>query len=321
MATTPEYIRQSELLDQLVLDRTTMDELGRVEVLWAYPKVHRVLGFICKSGPLGRRKTAFNLDQIATIGDSVLVGSKPVETDADRVRQLESLLGCEVWTDDGHRVGKISDYVFHLETGTIRQYLLTSGGLRGLAGTTYALYPSQILTLGRSRVMVSAGVVPGLEVYQAGLDQKIREELRQVGDTLREQKAPAQQEVRSLMSRAKSKAKTLAEQAQERLEALGERLEDPEFGRELGRELGREFSLGELGREAAPREESVEFDFDAPWDAPSPQDATGRPPASKAPPSQAPLSKSQPAPSQPPPSQPPQAQPPREQDAWDDEIW
>jgi uncharacterized protein YrrD len=309
MVTTPEYIKQSELIDQLVLDRATMDELGRVEVLWAYPKVHRVLGFICKSGPLGRRKTAFNLDQIVTIGTSVMVGSAPVETDADRVRQLESLLGCEVWTDDGHRVGKISDYVFHLETGIIRQYLLTSGGLRGLAGNTYALYPSQILTLGRSRVMVAAGV--DLEVYQAGIDQKIREEIRQVGDTLREQKAPAQEEVRSFVAqaklnvaRAKSKAKTLAEQAQERLEALGERLEDPE----LGRELGREFPLGELGREAR---ESVEFDFDAPWEAEPPRPPQGRaaPSAPKPPPSQAPRSASQPSP------------PPREKDAWDDEIW
>jgi uncharacterized protein YrrD len=314
MVAMPEYIKQSELIDQLVLARATMDELGRVELLWAYPKVHRVLGFICKSGPLGRRKTAFNLDQIVTIGASVMVESEPVETDADRVRQLESLLGSEVWTDDGHKLGKISDYVFHLATGTIRQYLLTTGGLRGLAGATYALYPSQILTLGRSRVMVSAGVE--LEVYQAGLDQKIRQEIRQASDSLREQQAPAAQEVRSLMARAKSKAKTLADQAQERLETLGERLEDPELGRDLKREFGREFGR-ESGRESdrqpsePRREDAVEFDFDAPWEGSlaqsparspqdSPPDSTVRPQ-----PSQAPRSA-------------PQSRP---KDAWDDEIW
>jgi hypothetical protein len=64
MASLPEYLRQSELLEQIVLDRATMETFGRVEVIWEYPKVHKVLGFICKPGRFDRRKLAFNLDQI-----------------------------------------------------------------------------------------------------------------------------------------------------------------------------------------------------------------------------------------------------------------
>ena len=84
-----EFIRQSQLIDKIVLDRATMDECGRIEVMWCYPKVHRVLGFICKSGSFDRTKMAFNLDQLDKIGENgVLVMSAPVETDRDRVQQL-----------------------------------------------------------------------------------------------------------------------------------------------------------------------------------------------------------------------------------------
>lgn len=56
MAIPPEVLKQSDLLNQLVLDRNTMEELGHVDVLWMHPPVHRVLGFICKSGFLGTKK-------------------------------------------------------------------------------------------------------------------------------------------------------------------------------------------------------------------------------------------------------------------------
>ncbi len=195
-----EFVRQSQLLDQLVLDRATMDECGRIEVMWSYPKVHRVLGFICKAGRFDRTKLAFNLDQIDKIGENgVLVTSAPVETDRDRVQQLETLIGCEVWTDEGKRVGRINDYVFHLDSGNIRYYLLGSGGLQGLTGKLYSLYPSQILGYGRGRVMVSAGIAEGLELYQVGLDQKI------------------EQKFTGLEERIESKIKRTADRLNERL--------------------------------------------------------------------------------------------------------
>ena len=218
-----EFIRQSQLIDKIVLDRATMDECGRIEVMWCYPKVHRVLGFICKSGSFDRTKTAFNLDQLDKIGENgVLVMSAPVETDRDRVQQLESLIGCEVWTDEGKRVGRINDYVFQLKSGNIRHYLLASSGLQGLTGKLYSLYPTQILGYGRGRVMVSGGIVPGLELYQVGMDQKL------------------EQKFSGLEERIERKLKQVADRINERLddrgnEQSGDRLNtDPsQVGKEL----------------------------------------------------------------------------------------
>ncbi|MBD2328869.1 PRC-barrel domain-containing protein [Alkalinema sp. FACHB-956] len=205
MTAQPDYIKQSELLDQLVLDRASMEELGRVEVLWSYPKLHRVLGFICKSGFMDRRKTAFNLDQLDRFGtNGVLVNSAPVETDRDRVRQLESLINCEVWTDEGNKIGKIVDYMFDLKTGNIRQYLMAGSGLQGLTGKIYALYPSQILSLGSTRVMVSEAIADGLDLYKPGLEQKLEEKLKRANELLTEEKSQAKEGLQSLFQKAKT---------------------------------------------------------------------------------------------------------------------
>lgn len=221
-----EFIRQSQLIDKVVLDRATMDECGRIEVMWCYPKVHRVLGFICKSGSFDRTKMAFNLDQLDKIGENgVLVISAPVETDRDRVQQLESLIGCEVWTDEGKRVGRINDYVFQLKSGNIRHYLLASNGLQGLTGKLYSLYPSQILGYGRGRVMVSGGIVPGLELYQVGMDQKL------------------EQKFSGLEERIERKLKQVADRINERLDDRGNEPSGDRPNRDTS-QVGRELQEG-----------------------------------------------------------------------------
>ena len=268
-----EFIRQSQLLDQLVLDRATMDECGRIEVMWCYPKVHRVLGFICKSGRFDRTKWAFNLDQIDKVGENgVLVNSDPVETDRDRVQQLETLMGCEVWSDEGTKVGRISDYVFQLASGNIRYYLLSSNGLQGLTGKLYALYPNQILSYGRGRVMVSAGIVPGLELIQIGLDQKLEarftgleerleSRLKRTADRINERlndeqlnqnlQENLQSGVKSWVDRARSVTAKVKDRAQEFLEDG------------LGGDSIRSRTSSNPNAEDSADPEEVEFDFDS----------------------------------------------------------
>ncbi len=271
-----EFVRQSQLLDQLVLDRASMDECGRIEVMWCYPKVHRVLGFICKSGRFDRTKLAFNLDQIDKVGENgVLVNSDPVETDRDRVQQLETLIGCEVWSDEGTKVGRISDYVFQLASGNIRYYLLSSNGLQGLTGKLYALYPNQILGYGRGRVMVSAGIVPGLELIQVGLDQKLEarftgleerleSKLKRTADRINERlndeqsnhnlQQNLQSGMKSWVDRARSVTASVTAKVKDRAQEF---LEDG-----LGEDPIRSRTTSNPDAESNPDFKAVEFDFD-----------------------------------------------------------
>ncbi|HTL89792.1 MAG TPA: PRC-barrel domain-containing protein [Leptolyngbya sp.] len=218
-----EIVKQSEVLNQTVLDRDSMQELGQVEVLWMYPKVHQVLGFICKSGWLGKKKTAFNLDQLASIGsNSVLVNSKPVETDAEKVKQLESLVGSEVWTDAGDQVGKVVDYLFDLETGEIQHYLYVSDGWGGIVGSVYLLPPNYILRFGNQRVLVPKDSVQSFAVYRGG----VQERFSKVKDLLKDEKTQVVQEVRSFAELAREKARQLKDRARSVTEQAYEFVEE-----------------------------------------------------------------------------------------------
>lgn len=230
MATQPEVIKQSELLNQLVMDRNTMEELGHVDVVWMHPPVHRVLGFICKSGFLGAKKTAFNLSQLHTLGaNSILVSSKPVETDAEKVRQLESLINCEVWSDAGSKIGRITDCLFNLKTGSITQYLFTASGWSAIADGVYLLPPSKILSFGKKRVLVSETAAQNLAVYRAG----IKQQLSKARNFLKEDYTQITQEWQSLTKqaqtateKAKERARLLAEQAYEKFQTFNEQLKE-----------------------------------------------------------------------------------------------
>lgn len=260
MTTQSEVIRQSDLLNELVLDRNTMEEIGRVEVLWMYPQAHRVLGFICKSGLLGNQKFAFQLSQIDALGDSgVITHAQPEKTEAEKVRQLESLINLEIWSDEGNRIGKITDCLFHLHTGEITHYLFVSSGWSSLVGEVYQLPPSQIQSFGTRRVLVSEAAVYNFDIYQAGISQKLtqageafKEEAVQEWSTIAKRaeatteqaKTRAQQfsrqfkqttqawneqvkeKTQTWLEQAKEKSQTLAERVKESTQALSEQIEE-----------------------------------------------------------------------------------------------
>lgn len=227
MSKQPDAIKHSDLLNQVVLERHSMQELGQLEVLWTYPQMHRVLGFICRSGWLGAKKTAFNLDQLDAIGaNGILVNSKPVDTDVEKVRQIESLVGWEVWTDNGERTGKIIDYLFDLESGIIEHYLFTSNSLGGnslgsIAGSIYMLPSNYILSFGNRRVLVPAGAVSSFALYREGIQEKFSK----VTELFKEEKSHLSQDVRSLLGQAKERAKLVAEQAREKARTVVEQVD------------------------------------------------------------------------------------------------
>ena len=209
-------MKYSELLNQLVLDRRTMEEIGRVETLWMHPPAHRVLGFICKAGLLGNQKSAFNLSQISALGESgILTQGSPDATTAERVRQLESLISHEIWSEGGDRIGKIIDCLFELDSGRITHYLYVSSGWAGMVGEIYQLPTSTILSFSKKRVLVSDAAAAQLSLYQAGLPQK-----------LTNAKAALTQETTQEWQALTHRAADLSEQAKERLQSLTEQAKD-----------------------------------------------------------------------------------------------
>lgn len=170
-------------------------------------------------------------------GNGILVDAKPVETNSERVQQLESLINCEVWSDAGNKIGKITDCLFNLKTGAITQYFLISSGWIGIASDVYLLPPSKILSFGKKRLLIAETAAQNLTVYREGFKQK----LAQAGNFVKEDYIQVTQELRSrsvrslaslakqaeeVTEQAKERAQVLAEQAKEKVQTLNQHLKE-----------------------------------------------------------------------------------------------
>ena len=248
-------IRYSEILRQPVLDSTTLEQLGRVDTLWMYPQVNRVLGIICKPGLFGTARLVLKLPQIQSVKAHVLVEGSVEETVTSKVDQLESLIGTSVWSGSGERVGQIADCLFDLKSGVIIRYLLVldrqvPSMVARLTEGTYLLSPKQIKSFSRRRVLIEDQTVQDLRLYSEGLRLK----LSQLSTTLQQdywQGATEEWEsfsvhVQSVASQAKETLLTLAEKAKTTAQNLSqtlsqtmadqiERLTDDESGNPLSR--------------------------------------------------------------------------------------
>jgi uncharacterized protein YrrD len=245
--------RHSELLHRLVLDRTTAEEFGKVEVVWMQPETHQVMGIVSKTSLLSKKRFAFKLSQLLTIGaEGIVVNSLPVETDTEYVGVLETLIGHELWSDSGNRLGHITDCLFQLETGEITDYLFRSQGWQGYIDRVYRLPTRGIVQMGKKRVLVAERAVPLIAAYQDGLEQKVskvtedlQEDLQSLSETAQSATKRAGQQVRAIAEQATQKAKAVREEfpSQEALNVGRSLLEQlQERAQSVGKDLKKELS-------------------------------------------------------------------------------
>ncbi|MCG8366983.1 MAG: PRC-barrel domain-containing protein [Pseudanabaenales cyanobacterium] len=168
----PTPIRQSQLLNRLVIDYDTTEEVGWVDQLLVDVKIHQVEGIVCKSGFLGRNKRAFSWVQIETIGQDSILVKLPGGPESDKLETAQVMVGHEVWTDAGDRMGHLVDYCIHPQTGAVLAYLFAAEGLRGIAEGVYRLLPSAIISAGRKRIMAEKTALETAEQFAEGFSQK-----------------------------------------------------------------------------------------------------------------------------------------------------
>ncbi|MGK7935486.1 MAG: PRC-barrel domain-containing protein [Xenococcaceae cyanobacterium] len=200
-------IKRSDLINLLVLDYKTTDEIGRVKQLWLELNAHQVSGLTCASGVLGRTKHSVTWEQIETIGtDSILV-TIPEEEPEQPEGIVDSVAGWEIWTDAGNKAGKLADYCVNVETGAVVDYLFVSNGWQGITGSMYRLPPTAVISVGRKRIIVSDSTVQNAQKYGASL----REKIHQASDLLKEDYAQTKENLTSAMEGTQELASQLKE--------------------------------------------------------------------------------------------------------------
>lgn len=214
-----QTLKRSELINRLVLDRRSAEEIGRVEQIWLDPQLHRAISLTCKQGFLGKTKQTFSWSQVETIGsDSMMVNSDTdVETSATPSQGV-SAIGHEVWTDSGNKVGKLVDYLLEPLSGAVVYYLFSSSGWRGILEGIYVFSPTSVASIGSKRMIVADAAVQEPELFAEGLNKKIT----QAAEILKEDYQKTQRDL-GVMRR---NAQDMAEQAKDRAQVVGRRAQE-----------------------------------------------------------------------------------------------
>ena len=221
MATLANVVRQSKLLDRLVLDFDTTEIVGRVEKLWLDILSHQVKGLTCSSGILNREKHSFFWHKVVTVGhDSVLV--KTEDREEVEPESIDNVVGLKVWTDAGNKAGRLVDYCIDTTTGNVTAYLFSSNGWRGIAGGTYVLVPEGVITIGDKRIIVAEDSVQNARQYEEGLTQKIQYAKQFVREDIVKSRSDLDVAVRN----TKKAAKRLQTKAHHTTEAAKEKFSD-----------------------------------------------------------------------------------------------
>lgn len=173
MSTDAPILQHSTLMNRLVLERNTADDLGRVDQLWLDCKAHQILGLSCKSGFLGRKRRGFTWAQIEAIGDESVLVSLADDGNATKPEEAEIPLNHEVWSDDGNRAGRVVDYRFNRETGDVVDYLFSSNGWAGATNGIYRLDPTAVISVGSKRMIVRKAAIAEPEQVEAGLADRV----------------------------------------------------------------------------------------------------------------------------------------------------
>jgi uncharacterized protein YrrD len=173
MTTDAAILQHSNLMNRLVLERNTAEDLGRVDQLWLDGKGHQILGLSCKSGFLGRKRRGFTWAQIEAIGDESVLVSLADDGNAKKPDEAEIPLNHEVWSDDGNRAGRVVDYRFNRETGDVVDYLFVSNGWGGVTNGIYRLAPTAVISIGSKRMIVRKAAIAEPEQVEAGLADRV----------------------------------------------------------------------------------------------------------------------------------------------------
>lgn len=152
----PNALLKSELLRRLPIDLNTTESLGLITEVWVDSRGHRVIGGGCGGG-LGRRSRRFAWGQVVSIGHDGLVLHSAPEADVEAALAEGFALGdLDVWSDHGDHLGCLTDYRFDPSQGTILQFhFTTTQPVSALDPGTYAISPSDVISLGRRRMMIA----------------------------------------------------------------------------------------------------------------------------------------------------------------------
>ena len=121
----PKEILLSELLNYNVKGIKAFN-YGNGENVWMHPPVHRILGWYSRPSNFDLKRNVWRLNQISQIIDNeIYVKGDPAISDLATLNRFPTLLEANLINMNGSKIGVIADFLFEIQTGQIKFYLVS----------------------------------------------------------------------------------------------------------------------------------------------------------------------------------------------------
>ena len=172
------FVQRCDLLGRLVIDQQTGQEYGRVSQLFIDTETHQAVGINCASGFLGRIAHGIKWADVVNIGTASILVDWNADGPFELSDSLNSMIGLELWTTLGDKIGMISDYYLEPITGLVTDYLFVTGGWQSPEEGTHHLPNHEVVCVGHTFVISDRGLLkpidPFLNVFQETLNHAVK---------------------------------------------------------------------------------------------------------------------------------------------------
>lgn len=175
--------QRAAVLGIQVISKATGKRLGIVTEVWLDVDQRQIMGFSVADRYIPSTSISLgdpfymSLERISLLGaDAILVDSENVLEDILVSERFTNLIGNEVVTESGELLGKVRDYQFEPETGSLAALILASIGSNLIPESlisTYELDVNEIIAVGRDRIIVTEGMEERLVQLTKGVLEKL----------------------------------------------------------------------------------------------------------------------------------------------------
>lgn len=171
MATS--LIKRCDLLGSLVIDQNTAEDVGNIAQLLVNIRTHKIEQVKCTSGFLGCTARYFEWNNIRPISKDVILVDGLGKATAEQPEATGSMVGLEVWSESGAKIGMIGDYYLNLATGMVTDYIFVLNNFKGIAGGAHRLPPTAVINTGHQRMIIMDEVLQSAERFSEGLEDRL----------------------------------------------------------------------------------------------------------------------------------------------------
>jgi sporulation protein YlmC with PRC-barrel domain len=169
-------LTRSQLMGKEVVTRTSGVRLGQCSQMWVDAENWTVEALAIRQNALTGGVDHVKLSALRQVGDVVLVHDENAVERRWSSYNLSPLIGCDVITEAGAFIGRVRDYEFDPEDGSVKRLIVDAWGISAIPDdviSTYAVDVREVIDAGRERILVEDGCEQRVEQLSVSLLQRL----------------------------------------------------------------------------------------------------------------------------------------------------